>query len=89
MVVMAKQTMRVAGYRHVITKGAVFDDDAEVVRARPELFETPDEYAIRNRKPTNTAELGKRSMSARVERATAAPGEKRNVKRPKKDDDKS
>ena len=87
MVVIAKDTFRVAGFRHVITKGAVFDDDAEVVKSRPELFETPDEYAIRNRKPTNTAELGKRSMSARVERATAAPGEKRNVKRKKDDSD--
>ena len=85
MVVMAKQTMRVAGYRHVITQGAVFDDDAEVVKSRPELFETPDEYARRHQQASDTTQLGDRSMSTRVERATAAPGEKRNVKRPKDD----
>ncbi|HWH31202.1 MAG TPA: hypothetical protein VNU01_00880 [Egibacteraceae bacterium] len=73
--------------------GDQFPDDDPIVKARPELFESPESYVARTRKPRTTAELGSRSMSARkmiaeqaeVEQATAAPGEKRDVKRAKRE----
>lgn len=83
MAVVAKITGKVAGTRQMIREGTSYPDDHPVVKARPELFESADDYLARNRRPTNTADLRP------VERATAAPGEKRATKRPKKDDDKS
>lgn len=89
----AKTTCRVAGFRAMLQKGKVYEDNDPVVKARPELFQDPVDHARQVAKPTNTDELGSRSMSARkkkksdVEQATAAPGEQRNVKRKKSDDD--
>lgn len=78
--VIATQTVRVAGQRDMVRKGATYQDDEPVVKAHPGLFVSSDEFAKLTRKPTNTQELGSRSMSARgVEQATAAPGEVRNV----------
>lgn len=91
MPVVAKQTCRIAGKRAktMIVKGKVYDDDAPVVRARPELFEPAEEHQQRTSPPRGTPELGSRSMSARkrrtsadaVETTRAAPGELRDVGR--------
>lgn len=86
MAVVAKETCRIAGFRAMVVKGAVYDDNDPVVKAAAWLFDTPDGAATAAKKPQNTDELGERSMSARkrttdVEQATKAPGEKRNVKK--------
>lgn len=84
MAVVGKSTVRVAGARQLIHEGGMYDERDPVVVARPELFESPEEHQRRKAKPTNTAELGRRSMSARnlaapVESATANPGEPRDI----------
>lgn len=76
----AKDTVRVAGFRQMVVKGNSYDDNADVVKQYPSLFETPDEAQERQHRPTSTAELGDKAMSSRkVERATQAPDEKRDV----------
>lgn len=80
-----------AGKRAVhLQKGKPYDDNEPIVKARPDLFEDPAEHQRRTARPTSTADLGERSMSARkmnvernIEQATQAPGEKRDVKIPK------
>lgn len=85
MPVVAKETVRVAGYVDLVRKNAVYDDNDPVVKARPDLFESADNAALRHQRPKTTADLAHRSMSSRgIEKATAAPGEKRNVRVPKK-----
>lgn len=89
MSVVAKSTVRVAGTRAMVIKGKVYDDNDAVVKANPSLFESPEAYAKAEARPTNTEQLGRKSMSARkrktddtVEEATATPGEKRTVRKP-------
>lgn len=87
----AKTTCRVAGFRSMLQRGKVYEDNDPIVKARPDLFEAPESFARRTAQATNTDELGAKSMSARgkeqpVERATAEPGEKRSTRR--KDADK-
>lgn len=84
MSVVAKKTCRVGGFRQLVKEGSVFDDKDPVVRAHPELFESPEEYQRRTTRPRSTAELGARSMSARgqIETARSAPGEERDVEFP-------
>lgn len=78
--VVAKDTCRVAGSRELIVKNQAYDDKDPRVLANPGLFETPDDAALRQTLPKSTDELGELSMSARkVERATKAPGETRDV----------
>lgn len=81
--VIAKQTCRVAGtgHRAMVVKGKTYDDSDPVVKANPSLFESPDGFAVRESKPTNTEQLGSRSMSARrkTETTTDAPDETRDV----------
>lgn len=88
MPVVAKATCRIAGKRSktLIVKGKVYDDDAAVVKARPELFEPAEDYQRRTAVPRGTPDLGSRSMSARkkrtqpaVETARQAPGELRDL----------
>lgn len=94
MPVVAKASCRVAGKRSktMVVKGKVYDDDAPIVRARPELFEPAEEHQRRTSKPRGTPDLGQRSMSARARRTTAvetarsAPGEKRDIDYPCPDD---
>jgi len=69
-VVYAKKTCAVG--RVVLRRGQAWDSDAEIVRENPHLFE---------------AEPAKVQGRVRgVERATAAPGEKRALGRPKSAD---
>ena len=75
----ARQSCRVAGSREILVEGKVYADDHPLVLARPELFEDADDHLKRTARPTSTAELPWRN--APVERATAAPGEKRTTKR--------
>lgn len=76
----AKETARVGGFRTMVVKGNSYDDDDPMVKAVPSLFETPADAQKRQHRPQSTAELGDRSMSSRkVEKATHAPGEKRDV----------
>lgn len=83
--VIAKNTTRVAGddrTRTMVVKGQPYDSTDKVVKDHPWLFEDPDAYAASEARPTNTDQLGRRSMSTRkkkVEQATSAPGEKRSV----------
>lgn len=88
MPVVAKATCRVAGKRSntLIVKGKVYDDNAPVVKARPELFESAATHQERVQPARGTPDLGKRSMSARkrgtqpaVETARKAPGEMRDL----------
>lgn len=65
--VIATTTARVAGTgpRVFVRKGDTYDSSDPVVKANPSLFASPDDYAEQEARPTNTAELGDRSMSAR------------------------
>lgn len=65
MVVAAKESFVTAGKRRVVA-GELFDDEHELVRAAPHLFE-PFENVVRG--------------AETVEAATAAPGEKRSTVR--------
>lgn len=84
MSVVAKQTCRVAGSRQLVRAGRVYEDDDPIVKARPELFESPEDHQRRKARPTSTADLGSRSMAARgrVETARSAPGEAQPVEFP-------
>lgn len=82
MPVVAKETCRVGGFRDMVHKGRIYDDDADVVLAHPSLFESAEDHRKRVATPKDTNELGERSMSARkrvIEKATAAPGEVRDI----------
>lgn len=80
MSVVGKATCRVAGFRQLVKAGKVYEDNDPIVKARPELFEEPEQHQRRKARPTNTAELGQRSMAGRhVESARSAPGEERTV----------
>lgn len=83
MPVVAKATCRVAGSRQLLKAGKVYTDDDPMVKARPDLFESPQEYQQRKARPQSTAELGDRSMSARganaAETARSAPGDEQPV----------
>ena len=88
MAVVGKKTVFIAGHRAPIVGGKVYEDDDAIVRERPWLFESAEDYAHRKRRPLSTVDLGGRSMTARrVEQATAAPGEKRDVDLSCKEDD--
>lgn len=87
MAVVGKHTVRIAGHRALIREGQVYEDTDPVVEARPDLFESPEEYQRRKARPQSTAELGQLSMSARrrpqgVETARSAPGESRVIDYP-------
>ena len=87
MPVVAKVTCRVAGYRQLVKAGKLYTDDDPIVKARPDLFESPEDYQQRKARPQSTAELGERSMSARranaaAETARSAPGDEQSVKFP-------
>jgi hypothetical protein len=93
MPVVAKATVRVGGYRQMLKAGKVYTDDDPIVKERPDLFETPEEYQLRKSRPQSTAEMGDRSMSARhanaaAETARSAPGEQQPTRFPcpKRDD---
>lgn len=93
MPVVAKATCRVGGYRQLLKAGKVYTDDDPIVKARPDLFESPEDYQQRKSRPQSTAEMGQRSMSARhanaaAETARSAPGEQQPVSFPcpKRDD---
>lgn len=93
MPMVAKATCRVAGYRQLVKGGKVYTDDDPIVKARPDLFESPEDYQQRKARPSSTAEMGERSMSARhvnasVETARSAPGDEQPVSFPcpKRDD---
>jgi hypothetical protein len=65
----------------------VYDDNDPIVKARPDLFESPTDYQQRKARPQSTAELGDRSMSARhanaaAETARSAPGEEQPTRFP-------
>ena len=82
--VIAKETVRVAGPgRVMVVKGNTYDDKDKVVKDNRWLFESPDDFAVKAKKPKSTADLGDKAMSTRkkktVEQATAAPGEQRDV----------
>ena len=70
-------TFHIAGGATVV-EGSLFDDKEPVVRAHPTMFEDADVAAAR------LAEVSPvfRAVAPSVEQATAAPGEKRSVKRP-------
>ena len=86
--VIATETFRSPAQRGMVHKGDPADADSPAVKHNPAAFVTPEEYQRRTNKPTTTAELGDRSMSARtVEQATAAPGEVRDVGHPCPQDD--
>lgn len=87
MPVVAKVTCRVGGYRQLLKAGKVYADDDPIVKARPDLFESPEDYQKRKARPQSTAEMGERSMSARgvnaaVETARSAPGEEQPTQFP-------
>jgi hypothetical protein len=78
--VVAKGTYRVAGPpgRSRIIEGKAYDEKDPLVKAHPDLFDMPEQAAKRQSKPTSTAELGAKSMSARTRRqkpgqSTSAP----------------
>lgn len=73
----ATQTFHAAGGRTVV-EGSLFDDKEPVVREYPAMFEDADAAALRllDEPPVF------RAVAPAVEQATAAPGEKRSVKRP-------
>lgn len=78
MPVVAKATCRVAGSRQLVKAGKVYADDDPIVKSRPDLFESPEDYQQRKARPQSTAEMGDRSMSSRrmnAETARSAPGE--------------
>lgn len=83
--VIASTTVRVSGTdrsRTMVVKGQPYDTADPVVKANRWLFVDADEYAAAEARPTNTQQLGRRSMATRkrkVEQATSAPGEKRSV----------
>ena len=67
----------------MVVKGDPFDSNSPAVKHNPSAFASPEEYQAKTKKPTSTAELGARSMSARaIETATAVPGELRDVGHP-------
>lgn len=93
MPMVAKATCRVAGHRQLVKAGKVYTDDDPIVKGRPDLFESPEEYQKRKARPQSTAEMGDRSMSARhanaaAETARSAPGEQQPTRFPcpKRDD---
>lgn len=93
MPVVAKATVRVAGHIQMLKSGKLYDDDDPIVKDRPDLFESPEEYQRRKSRPQSTAELGERSMlnhRSAVETARSAPGEERAVAFPcpKRDEEK-
>lgn len=69
-------TFHVAGGLTVV-EGSLFDDADPVVRERPALFEDAEAAALRLMEQPPVF----RASAAPVEQATAAPGEKRSVKR--------
>lgn len=73
----ATQTFHAAGGR-TVAEGSLFDDKEPVVREYPAMFEDADAAALRllDEPPVF------RAVAPAVEQATAAPGEKRSVKRP-------
>ncbi len=85
--VVARTTARTAQSRDLVVRGKLYDDKDAVVKANPSLFVTTDEWAELSKTPRSTADLAGRSMTSRpVEQATAAPGEKRSTRKPKKAD---
>lgn len=73
----ATTTFHVAGGLTVV-EGSLFDDKEQIVRAHPTLFEDADSAAARLQEGSPVF----RALDRSVEQATAAPGEKRSVKRP-------
>lgn len=73
----ATQTFHAAGGLTVV-EGSLFDNKGPVVREYPAMFEDADAAALRllDEPPVF------RAVAPAVEQATAAPGEKRSVKRP-------
>jgi hypothetical protein len=61
-----------------VAEGSLFDDKDKVCREYPALFEDADTAALRLMEEPPVF----RAAPAAVEQATAAPGEKRSVKRP-------
>jgi len=61
-----------SGGQSPISKGDVWDSEADLVRERPDLFST---------EPTRVRGQKARPETPPVERATAAPGEKRATRR--------
>lgn len=59
------------GMNQVVSEDDEYDDDHPFVRARPEMFVDIQDNPRRIKAP-----------SRRVEQATAAPGEQRNVRKP-------
>lgn len=53
MAVVARATVRVAGFREMIYQGVVYEDNDPRVRANPSLFETPEEHARRKSRPSS------------------------------------
>lgn len=84
MAVVAKATCRVAGYVQMLKAGQLYDENDPVVKARPELFESPEDYQRRKQRPQSTADLGERSMLNHrpVETARSAPGDVQAVEFP-------
>lgn len=87
----AKTTCIVAGFRETVQAGKSYADNHPIVVAYPGLFEDEEAHRRRTAKPSSTADLPawRAANDRMVERATAAPGEKRNARRAKKDDTKS
>lgn len=80
--VIAKTTARLPG-RVWVEKNRQYSIDDPAVQGFPSLFESVEDAAERQKRPKTTADLGDKSMSARkVEQATAAPGEVRDVGHP-------
>lgn len=67
-----------SGIAHVVRLGDVVDEDSPHYRQAPAHFEPVHEAATREARET-LARIG----SGEVERATAAPGEKRSLTRPR------
>jgi hypothetical protein len=73
----AIETFHVAGGSTVV-EGSLFDDKEPVVREHPSMFEDAEAAALRLLETSPVF----RAAAPVVEQATAAPGEKRSVKRP-------
>ncbi len=73
--VIVRETVRVAGYRQMLIKGALVPDDAPIVKAHGSLFATPEEFAAAEERPQSTEQLGGRAASTRTQRGPAAETE--------------
>jgi hypothetical protein len=65
-VMVVRQTVRVAGYRQMFMKGAMVPADHAVVKERPDLFATPEEYAASETKPQSTEDLRGAASTGRM-----------------------